>query len=174
MDTTECPSHGMVRVFAPTSGQVSGGGTVDPPFNEISGVGPNESGNEVFGTNIILHGARPAYDFENLPLSNNRGILTYMGFNGETPVLPGQLGQLTFDLPAYGIVDNPPPSSVSESNYVTVFDDWTLHYHTQEDINNLGPLQPGTGILYVLGYDSATHLALLGNNPTYIADGEIL
>lgn len=162
MDETTCPGNGIVLLTPPVEGPVSGGGKVDVLANLCT--------NEVYGTDIILHGVRPNYDFLNEPTALNRGITTEMGFNSPASVAPGQLGMLTFDLPTWGIVDNAPGSTVGDANFVTVFNDWVLHYHG----DSIPALQPRTGILYVFGYDPGTQRALLGGATTYVADDEIV
>lgn len=163
-DVTTCPGHGIVLLFAPPEGLVTGGGAVDVLENLCT--------NEVYGTDIILHGVRPSYNFAESPGSLNRGITNEMAFNGGGSVAPGGIGLCTFDLPAWGIVDNPPLGSLSDVNYITVFNDWVLHFHTALDIQDDGILLEQTGLLYVLGYDTGTQRALLGKADTYIADDE--
>lgn len=105
MDSTTCPSHGVVQIIPPAwiapDGQVPGGGIIQGSINF--------SGNEILGTSIILHGIANQYNFvadgSYVLSAADRGLSAYNAFNGEAPVPPGQTGWLTFDLPTWAAID---------------------------------------------------------------------
>lgn len=175
MDTTTCPSHGVVRIVVPETGpQVEG--VIDPGNTLIE--------NEVLGPNIILHGKRPNYNFDAdtndyyLP-SLHRGISTYFAINGHVPVGPGEVGLLTFDLPSWIVVDRMPRGGalsgvVDLGNYITAFSDWVAHFHVIQQDPLLRPLQIGSGLLYVFALDTTNMRVLAGVGTVYTVDDEII
>lgn len=177
MHGTTCPSFGVVRLIIPQEGSIPGGGTVDPSPVANFPYGPNQSENEVCGGTLIMHGSRPNYDFDadsTYPHARHRGFSPNYAINGASPVEPGQLGLLTFDLPAWVKVDAAPRPTVGVSNFVTVFDDWIAHFHDPSSDPGQRELQQNTGILYVFGFDSVNMLAFVGMGISYQIDGEII
>lgn len=177
MDDTTCPSHGVVRVvgpvFYPPDGQVPGGGIVDPAITR--------SDNEVVGASILLHGARPGYRFysdSNYENAAYRGLSVHSAFNGDTPVAPGEIGLLTWDLPTWGVIGGtlsapgegegttpiftPDKGRFQFGAVVTVFDDWKLVCVTDERL-----LKEHTGCLYTLASNASILRSWVGAGVVY-------
>jgi len=178
MDTTTCPSHGAVvvlpPVWIPPTGQVPNGGTI----NGSSLL----SGNEIYGTRVILHGYANQYayvaDSVYTPVSN-RGLLNEFAFNGGAPVAPGEIGLLTWDLPAWaavdGIIDKPdritPTFTPGAGRYqfgglqTAGAPGWTL-----ASVADPSVLFDDTGVLYTLAAIADLKLVFVGCGVTFALD----
>lgn len=158
MDTTACPSYGCVRVVTPVG-----------PVPGIIDVNETLSDNEILGSDVILHGMRPNYDYDSdLQLHNAafRGLNVHNAFNGLAPVEPGQTGLLTFDLPTWAAMESDPPSIPSAfGSIVTCGLDWGLIYRPNAYLEH-------TGYLHVLGYDSVARCVFVGAGVVY--GGEVV
>lgn len=169
--STPCPSHGCVSVYLnypPESGQVPGGGTIDPAENLTE--------NEMLGSALILHGTRPDYDLasDSGAYGNGqfRGLSIHMAFNGDLPVEPGQTGWLTFDLPTWAAIDSAPGGlSGGNGTFVTALDDWVL---VNPVLVGDGAILAHTGGLFVLASDPVNSRVLVGMGIVYTEDEEIL
>ncbi len=164
MSDTACPSHGVVRVV-----------TAVEPVPGIVDVDETLTDNEMLGASLILHGMRPNYDFEADDSYNNnlfRGLSIHYAFNGDTPVEPGQIGLLTFDLPTWAAIDTAPGGlSGGNGTFVTVFDDWNL---INPPLVGDDGLLPHTGGIFVLASDPVNSRVFVGMGIVFTEDEEIL
>lgn len=164
--TTTCPSYGAVVVITPVppvpgiviTPQMSVPGIVDTPETLTE--------NEMLGDSLILHGTRPDYDYESDREHHNaqfRGLSVHMAFNGAAPVEPGRVGLLTWDLPTWAAMEDPNnpqfPAYFNPSAFgskVFAAQDWRLICRNSQD------MEPNTGYLYVLGFNSVSNIAFVG------------
>jgi hypothetical protein len=183
MDSTTCPSRGVVRLvvppYGPPHGEIPGGGLVDPNVTH--------SDNEVLGSHILLSGMRPQYRFfEDTDYVNAvfRGFSVHHAINGDSPVEPMGIGLLTWDLPTWvaigsvlaetseylGRIILSPGGLFHFGAAVTVFDDWKAVSVSGDYIHHYRILRKNTGCLYVLAGNPENGLAYVGGGVTYSSD----